>query len=390
MVELVRLTAADYPEMVQEANKIFSGKQDQDGNFTYNDRYFQDLLPKLYRDGRTMADHYAIRQEGRLVAQAGAFPDTMVVCKSELKVRGIGTVGVDQACRGSGYMIRLMDKAMEDMIADGVDLSLLGGQRQRYEHWNYTPAGTAIQFLYTPIIANALNGKGSHFGYSFVPVVSDGEAVAEKMYQLHSKLPVRCLRRRDQFVTILCTWKNLAYQIVKDGEFAGYLVTDGQHHVVHELLLENESELDQVLNDFVRMTEQRVWLCVNPWETERIQRLSEYAGDCQISKSEMFRIFCFRRVLQAFLDLKSTYTRLMDGELTIAVDNGETLKISVRENQPLVEVYDGPAQLELTQIRATRLFFSHMTMMGTYDCELPQCAQNWFPLPLSFALADGV
>ena len=95
-------------------------------------------------------------------------------------------------------------------------------------------------------------------------------------------------------------------------------------------------------------------------------------------------------MLQAFLNLKSTYTRLMDGELTVAVDNGETLRISVRENQPLVEVYDGPAQLELTQIRATRLFFSHMTMMGTYDCELPQCAQNWFPLPLSFALADGV
>lgn len=58
-----RATAADYDELVDVSNRIFSQTTDENGNVKYNHRYFQDLVPKLYRDAScSMPDHYLIRE----------------------------------------------------------------------------------------------------------------------------------------------------------------------------------------------------------------------------------------------------------------------------------------------------------------------------------------
>lgn len=390
MVEFFRPTEADYAEQVDLANQIFRGNVAEDGTFTYNERYFQDLLPKLYADGSSMKDHYSVRQDGRIVAQVGAFPDTMVVAGHELSTRGIGTVGVDRNYRKNGYMIKLMDWVMEEMVRDGVDFSALGGRRQRYEHWNFTIGGINAEFEFIPNNADAVFGKGHRFGYSFVPVTDAADPALERMFALHEKQPARYLRAREKFFDILRTWSLNIYQIVKEERFCGYLIMNSKRISISEMLLENEDEIGAILNDLVRETGAEIRLSTHPWQVERIAWLEENAEHCRIFMAENLCVLRFRRVLQAFFDLKSTFAQLADGELTVAIDNGETLKITVKDNKATVEEFDGEAQISLEQMRATRLFFSHQAFVAMNTAALPVCAQSWFPLPFSVPSPDRV
>ena len=104
-----------YDEYMSLINRSFE--------FNCEDGGFLSLLPKLYKpEYNPCASNYVIREkDGNLKAAVGAYDDIYHVCDITLKCRGIGNVAVIHEARSRGYMRDLMNDAVEDMIADGVD-----------------------------------------------------------------------------------------------------------------------------------------------------------------------------------------------------------------------------------------------------------------------------
>ena len=104
---------------------------------------FEKLLPKLYKtekDG-SVADTFFVQGENRLAAAIGSFPLEVSILGEKLPVKGIGNVAVHPRDRSKGYMKACMKAALDEMIADGIAFSVLGGRRHRYNHFGYEKCG---------------------------------------------------------------------------------------------------------------------------------------------------------------------------------------------------------------------------------------------------------
>ena len=125
-----RASAEMYDELMDVLNYTFG--------FSSSDYDFQKLLPKLYASKEYAChNNYVIAENGRIKAAVGAYDDILTVCGEEIKCRGIGNVAVHPYSRSKGYMIECMNMSIGDMIRDGIDISFLGGHRQRYGYFGF-------------------------------------------------------------------------------------------------------------------------------------------------------------------------------------------------------------------------------------------------------------
>jgi hypothetical protein len=160
-----RLTAADFDECVDFCDLVFAGN----GGEHASRGGFSTLLPQLYQPDERMAWQWAIRKRGALVAVVGVFPRTWRVMGESLKVGGIGGVGTHaRLSRGSGHMRTLMNHCVATMRADGCHMAVLGGQRQRYQHYGFEKAGLEVTF--------SISAKNVRYSVDF----GDGAAPAER------------------------------------------------------------------------------------------------------------------------------------------------------------------------------------------------------------------
>ena len=90
--------------------------------FNGNRDDFKKLLPKIYRpEDKPVENSYIVAENGKLKAAIGAYDIIYNAFGEDVKIRGIGNVAVHPYARSKGYMKLLMNRAVEDMIADGVD-----------------------------------------------------------------------------------------------------------------------------------------------------------------------------------------------------------------------------------------------------------------------------
>lgn len=119
------------------------------GNYVF-DTDFPALLPKLYSPSvNTATSHFLAEEEDGIKALVGSFPLDLHVLDYDLKGFGIGTVCVDPDARSKGYMKQLMTNALAEMHEEKADFAVLGGQKQRYEYFGFTPSGTHLNFTLT-------------------------------------------------------------------------------------------------------------------------------------------------------------------------------------------------------------------------------------------------
>ena len=134
-----RGNASMHDEYIDFINYVFG--------FNGRDRDFPKLLPKLYRrEDDPAGNSYVVTENGRIRAAVGAFDHTMTVCGRELRCRSIGNVAAHPYDKSRGFMRKLMDMAVEDMVRDGIAISTLGGKRQRYNYFSYEKSGTTYRF----------------------------------------------------------------------------------------------------------------------------------------------------------------------------------------------------------------------------------------------------
>lgn len=352
---------------------------------------FPTLLPKLYRPENFRPEHhYVAREDGHVRALVGAYPVELRVLNETLRVRTVGAVSVHPYARRNGHMRRLMQSALEDMRRDNVDLSCLGGQRQRYQYFGYERAGVQTRFVVEPANLRHVLGPDAAAPYTFRQVgPADAETLAA-MRALHDRQPLFALRPEGLFYDALCSWDCTPYAVLEHGVFRGYCTAVRNREALCELVLDGEERLYPFLSAwFSAFAPNRLQLCVPVYQTERLAALYRLSEDYSVEQVEQCRIFCFARVLRAFFGLKASYAALADGAWTLAIADGERLRLTVAGGVPAVEPLpaDAPCALTLPPLEATALLFS--TAGYTMGYALPPHVQSWLPLPLFLPNQDG-
>lgn len=375
-MEIRRGQSADMADILDFANFVFSQ--------AHAPHDFRRLIPKLYGEGRDTADrHWLVWERGRIRAMVCAWPITLQVAGIPLKAAGIGTVSVHPYDRGKGYMKRLMQQVLTHLDSENTAFSYLGGQRQRYEYFGFTPSGTAAAFCLTADNLRHRYGKEPKPAVAFVPLQAPADPLAGEAYALYRSLPVTGARSREDFCMVGRTWGAELFAVLVEGAFAGYVSVTGSH--VQELQVKTPAHLPAVCCALrERQTADSLSFFLPAWERETIRWLSDVAESGHYAPNQMFRIRDWAAVTRAFLRCKAEYASLERGHLVLEIKGECRLAISAREKETSVELTREEPELTLSPLEAARFLFSPMG--GALDRGAPD---GWLPLPLCVPQLDG-
>lgn len=353
---------------------------------------FKDLIPKEYGDAHEgKAIHFLAEDSERGIrGLVAALPFSMHIREHVLTGGFIGSVSVHPYARGEGHMKKLMSMANAYMAEAGMDIALLSGQRQRYEHFGYSQAGVQLHAeLNEANIRHALSDTDTS-AFSFREITSDADPALPAIRALHSAQPVYVERAAEDFPDICRSWNNHLYCVEKSGVCAGYLIAGEKSGTpaeptgtLAELVLADSHSYAAVLKAWMQregLTELSV--TVQPWERELFETIDALAEDRQFSSATQIRVLNWERALPALLSIKPC----SPGTLALSVDGHP---LCVTSDGTHVTLNEKPAVSDLTDYSALALqerLFTPGNLL--YPSAVGGAPADWFPLWLSFPTAD--
>ncbi len=337
---------------------------------------FRTLLPKVYSDKPVMEAVNFVADSGELKGFVSVLPEQLTVGDTVLKTGYVGSVCVHPDSRGQGIMIKLMDLANTDMRSNCTDIAFLNGNRQRYEYYGFVPAGVTYTFnVHGDNWAHALKAVSAD-GVTFEEIYTGTELEKKAQALYHSK-PVHF--ERTEFASFCRSYYRTPYAVLDNGKFIGYVVTNGDKSCWTEVCVESAEHLDMALKAW--MPTYQVWgvqIFLPEWERELRRHLALYASGIGRGYTVQARIFRFRRVAQAYLEIKAQICGLSDGRMAFDID-GERFEVTVKDGKVVVSD-GGDDPLKLSSYEANRLMLMPMEYEG-----MPKAPQGWFPLGVYIA-----
>ena len=346
---------------------------------------FKVLLPKVFADGRGQDDIHriALDEAGGIRGSISLLPGELRAGNTSLRTGYVGNVSTHPYGRGEGHMKRLMEMTIRDARDMGMDLLLLGGQRQRYGYFGFTPGG--LRSVYTVNDSNvrhALSGVRDD-GIAFLPMREAAEHLVDAAYALYAAQPFRMSRGREDFVVTLESWTRTPFVVLKDGAFAGYLVADGSGETLGELLLADTGDLPAVVKTWMRTRNlKEIAIPTALYDHPLNRALGAFAEEWQLQVTQKLLVLNFPQVLAVLLPLSAARRSLPDGVFSLWIDN-KPLTIAV-QSSAIAVTETGPEDApRVTAMEAQALFFSPFA-----EGERLSLPAGWFPIPLFIPEAD--
>lgn len=369
--KFIKAALSDRDEVIDFINYVFSANA--------RPHNFKTLLPKAYSDNADFSrtEHYLIKEKSKIkAAVADRIIDISYYGKT-LKIGLIGSVSVHPYSRGKGYMKKLLPVTIEDAKAKGVDVLVLGGQRQRYGYFGFENAGICYKF-----ILSETNIRHTLSGLDISDIVlsemrDENRDEISLACTLYNSRPCHAQRTEEEFLNILKSWNGRCYAIHKSGEMIGYVC-----NTLEEVVLKDEADYQYVVKAVIQNCKEAV-VPVSPFETERIKFLSAVCENYSIQHQEMISVLNWKSVIDCLLNAKSKLTVLRDGVCSVLI--GKTcIKISVKDGKPGVCLTEPVADtIELSHNDAERIFFEVGGLV------LPdERFYNWCPLPFYIDIPD--
>lgn len=343
---------------------------------------FKRLLPKAYGDEAIgiEKDHFLALQEGRIRGVVALRPMVMHVMNETLSMGFVGSVSVHPYSRGEGHMKRLMAMMLEDAKAQGMDLLVLGGIRQRYNYFGFEQAGLRLCYtVYPHNIKHALRDVEDS-AIVFTDISPEDQDTLLFCQRLTYAQRVYVERPLHEYYRTLHNWNWDCKLILRNGEKIGYLQGN-----IAEIRLTDEKYLPEVLKACFRGRQgnNTAEIPVALWERERIESLRRLSENSVLSTVEMIRVLNWKKVLAAHFALKAAYLPLGDGRVSVQIENETPLEIKVEKGIPTVTETE-KGELVLSSLEAHRLFF------GMENAVLPSPLPfGWLPLPFFNSETDG-
>lgn len=374
-----KATMAERDAYLDFANLVFSN--------AHRPHDFATLIPKVYGPGRETASmqHIALDERSRIRGLVALMPNTMKVLDEELKTGYIGTVSVHPYARGEGHMKHLVKDMLDDSREQGMDLLMLGGQRQRYEYFGFTTGGMQWQHEVNHNNLRHAMKDADVSGVSIEEITESGAKAIADCVKLHNEQKIHAARSEEEFYLIATTWYARLFSIAIDGAFAGYFIAGVEDHEmgISELALKDANTVGLVLKALMEKMDMRRFRITTPdCDVELNRALGAMEEGLSLCHNEKLQIFHFDKVIGAFLKLKASYAPVADGEKSFLID-GEPLTVRVKGGKVSVTKEAGENALALTAMDAQRLFFD--LQGGIRVGYLPA---GWAPLPLYLSSPD--
>ncbi len=143
-IKIERLSAVDFDELMDMLLTAFRAANPEHKEFDV-------LYPDLYQaTDEKMSNFFVVRDKGKIVSCVGLFPVKLNLCGKVIELGGIGGVATLPEYRGRGLMQAVLDYVMRVQIEEcKYPLSLLGGDRRRYQPWGFETANVKYSFILT-------------------------------------------------------------------------------------------------------------------------------------------------------------------------------------------------------------------------------------------------
>lgn len=373
-----------YEDYVDFLNKVFRADNPDD--------YFRNILPRLYNHPDVVKENsYIVADPAGFQAAVGSFPFTSAVCGRTLRGRIIGNVAVHPDHRSKGYMKTLMGMAMDDACMEGLDYMVLGGLRQRYQYFSFDAAGTDYTFTVTKTNLRHQYGGGRQPSVVLKPLLPGDDAALAEIAGLYQSCPFHTIRPDAYLYETLTAWMSKPYAAYRGDRFAGYAVFYRDLSAVTELRAASPELLQEIVIAAVELSgKDEIAVKLPPFETDTVALLNGICESCSISSDNKFTVLNFRNVIEAFLQLKSSYTPLCDGGIVLGIDGRasfENLQITVSRGEISVASSVAEPDIRLTHLEAMNLLFA--PAVSPRRSKLPPAVEQWLPLPLYICNLDN-
>ena len=365
MAELFLATNSDFREVTDFINMVF-------------DKNFPEFMEKVYTEENFMrAEHYCIRDEGRLAACVAVYPQTIRCGDESIECAWIGSVSVSPDKRGMGYMKQLMAHVNQVLVDRGIPFAYLSGRRNRYGFYGYEITGMRNYFTFEEENIRLTIGFDACNEYEFDPLYQEDKEDLESVMKLYEKR-LFMVRTAEDMVPGMKTWEYRPYVVKKKGEFQVYILIKGDEIAEIELV-----NFENVLNVCGA-----VMLCfgienlkieARTWEIEKCRILAEKCERYHIETLGNMKIFDFKKTLGYFMETERKIRNIKPGKLIVEVTGEDTFSIEVTEKTVKTDIIDSEkADISVTPSQLIRLCFTRGGDFITgFDSEL---VKNWFPL----------
>ena len=346
---------------------------------------FKALVPKVYSRPGFSRYHVVAVRDGRLRALIGLLPLTLRLdAGSALKLGFVGTVSVHPYARGEGHMKALMQMTRDSALAQGMDMMVLGGQRQRYNYFDFESAGSVITYTLSAVnLRHVLKDQDTGM-YSFLPFGELDHETLSALWRMQAKQALTGERPMADFAMFMRTWQGKAFAVKQGGTLLGYLYTAREG--LFEWELQPVECLLPVLKAFISQEQLReIQIRLPLHRKDEMHAISQAAEGYEISDSCMVSVLDWRSVLQKLLDFKANLLPLEDGEAVLEVIGAGKLLIQMRQGRPKVTVTNREPSLSLDHNAAVLLLFSLQSRL----LDSSKLWRNWLPLYFSVPEADA-
>ena len=388
MGEYRRGTKADIENILDFADMVFS--------MSSGSTDFEEILPKAYSGERSdVVMHHMICEEGTIRALIDVYPETLEIDGQFLKCAYIGTVSVHHKSRGKGYMIELMDKAEEDLRAQGFDMLILDGSRKRYQHYGFEKSGIKYCFNLTE---NSIRNSGIQetdtSGLHFELIENEDDELLDTIYGFYQKRHV-IIRDRESFYLCTKSWSADLYAVVQKEQCIGYLNVSADGASVYEIGLAQEQMLPAVLAVYMsEMDIEELGVNVGMDEMDKIPFLDEVSDYYTMSMSHQIKILDYEHTLTFLFLWKRQYSTLADGHYVVGIEEAGVqtcYKIDVSGKNICVEqTTEAPDAVfdRLSLVRKLTTGYYYAAVLDEKEA-LRNAPSDWFPLPFFLPEADA-
>lgn len=377
---VVRMDASRYDDVIGLMNEVFTRKNGRPMDFEYE-------LPNMcVRDDAHMGKHLGILEDGRLVAALGVYPLPAVIGGEPLLFCTVGNVVTHPDCEGRGYMSALLDRAMEEVNALGVDVARLGGLRTRYNRYGFEMAGTSYTFtLGEKHLRTYLSGRGEDV--TVTPLDrEDGEGVAF-CTALYNASAIAVTRTEETAWRTMTAWRATPHVAKRDGKPIGYLCVFPDGSVAEQGGVDTDALVD-TLCAYAHTTGTPLTFSLSPHQTDALCIFSRACASVSATSPSHFFVRSFDKLANALMRVKAAAGPLPQGELILGIEGYGTLRLFSHGDAFGCERTERTPTLTLDRLTATRYLFGPLPPQLTADADA--FAAALLPLPLGWCGQDRV
>ena len=186
----------------------------------------------------------------------------------------------------------------------------------------------------------------------------------------------------------MTAWKNTPYLVSKDGAPIGYFTLTPDRRTVSEAYaIHTDAYFDTVaaISDYLKSG---FTITLFEHDINPVRKMNQCAEYMSIQIPSNFNVVNFEKVVDAYIKLKASYTRLMAGSVTLFIKDYGKIRIFANETDCGCVKYDGACDFELSKPDATRFIFGMHPPVTVTEPNL--FAKTNFPLPLSWNTQNRV